>query len=246
MNRTRILGIEVDKVTRDEALARCLAFLAAEPPRTHLVVTPNAEIAWKAETDPELATVINHADLVIADGVGIVYAAKILGDPVPEKVAGVELATRLVARLSDERRGRIFLLGAKPEVVAEAARRLQATYPGITIAGYHHGYFGPGEDEAVLAAIAESRANLLFAGMGAPRQEKWLYRYRDRLGVRLALGVGGTLDVWAGAVERPPEWAVRANLEWAYRIIALGRFRRSLPPLIRFGLTVLWRRLGGG
>jgi len=243
MSRARVLALEVDKVTMQAAVERCLAFVDGDGP--HLVVTPNAEIAYAALQDPELAETLNGADLVVPDGIGVVIASRILGDPVPEKVGGVDLATNLIAALSEQGRGRIFLLGTRPEVVAEAARRLAERYPGITVAGYRDGYFAPEEEPEVVAAIRAAQADVLFVGMGSPKQEKWLRSHLHELNVKIGMGVGGTLDVWAGAARRAPDWMLRANLEWLYRIVKFGRYSRSLPPLVRFMLAVAASRVRG-
>lgn len=243
MSRSQILAIGVDKVTMQGALDLCLGFLASMEP--HLVVTPNAEIAYAAAHDPELAAILNRADLVIPDGAGVVLASRLLGDPVPQKVAGVDLATNLLHALHIRKRGRIYLLGARPEVVSEAARRISLQYPGLHIAGYRDGYFTPDEEPAVIEAIRNANVDILFAGMGAPRQERWLSKHLKELNARLAMGVGGTIDIWAGAAPRPPQWMIQANLEWLGRIVKLGRYRRSLPPLIKFVLTVAAKRMRG-
>lgn len=243
MSRVRILTIEVDRVDMREAVARCLAFL--EEDRPHLVVTPNAEITWAASKDPELSAIINGADLVVPDGIGVVFASRILGDPVPERVGGADLATALLKELDARGRGRIFLLGTRPEIVAEAARRIQAQYPGLTVAGYRDGFFRPEEEPEIVDQIRRARADVLFVALGSPKQERWLARYLPEVGVRLGMGVGGTIDVWAGAVKRAPDWMIRANLEWLYRIVRLGRVGRSVPPLVKFVLAVLRSRIAG-
>jgi N-acetylglucosaminyldiphosphoundecaprenol N-acetyl-beta-D-mannosaminyltransferase len=243
MSRTHILTINIDKVTMQQAVDRCLEFIRGDQPR--LVVTPNAEIAYAAAHDPELTTILNEADLAIPDGVGVVIASHILGDPVPEKVTGVELSTNVVAALSRQGRGRIFLLGAEPGVADEAARRLVERYPGIEVAGTQHGFFKPEDEPGMIARIREARVDCLFVGMGAPRQERWLYRHLAELNAKVSFGVGGTLNVWAGRVSRGPEWMIRANLEWLYRIVKLGRVGRSVPPLAKFMLAVTGRRLRG-
>lgn len=244
MSRIQILAIPLDKVTMAEALRLCLSWVDGPEPR--LVITPNAEIAHRAGHDPELARLIHEADLVIADGIGVVWASRILGEPVPEKVAGVDLVNGLLKALSDQGRGRVYLLGARPEVVAKSARRVGELFPGVTVAGYHHGFFGPDEEAAVVARVAEARPDVLVVGMGAPRQEKFMARYRHQLGAKVSFGAGGTIDGWAGVSPRAPEWMIRANLEWLYRIVKLGRVGRSLPPLLKFGLAVVARRLRGG
>lgn len=244
MSSVQILSVRIDRVTMAEALQRCLAFVDGDVPR--LVVTPNAEITYAAGKDPELAAAIQEADLVIPDGVGVVWASKILGSPVPEKVAGIDLTTALLEALSRRGRGRVYLLGTRPEVVAEAARRLQERFPGIQVVGYHDGFFGPDEEARIVQAVAETRPDVLVVGMGCPRQEKFLARNRSRLGAKVSIGAGGTIDGWAGVSPRAPEWAVKANVEWLYRILKLGRVSRSLPPLLKFGFAVVARRLRGG
>jgi N-acetylglucosaminyldiphosphoundecaprenol N-acetyl-beta-D-mannosaminyltransferase len=243
MSRTQILTIGIDKVTMAEAVERCLAFVHGDQPR--LVVTPNAEIAYAAAHNPELSAIINNADLVIADGIGVVLAAKLLGDPVPEKVTGVDLSTNLVAELSRQGGGRIFLLGAEPGVAAEAARRLGERFPGLTIAGHHHGFFTPEEEPAIIARIREAHVDALFVGLGSPRQERWLSRHLPELGARVSLSVGGTINIWAGVASRGPDWMIRANLEWLYRVVKFGRYGRSLPPLAKFMLAVTALRMRG-
>lgn len=243
MARTQILAIGVDKVTMVEAVDRCLQFIGSD--RSHYVVTPNAEIAYAAAHDPELARIINDADLVIPDGAGVVLASKLLGAPVPEKVAGAELSTNLLKALSAQNRGRIYLLGARPEVVGRAVERIRREFPGVTVVGYRHGFFTAAEEPAIIAEIRKSDVDVLYVGMGSPRQERWIHQHVQGLGARVALGVGGTIDWWAGAASRGPAWMIKANLEWLYRVVKLGRYGRSLPPLIKFVLAVMARRLRG-
>ncbi len=243
MSRTQILAIGVDKVTMQEAVDRCLAWMETRQP--HLVVTPNAEIAYAATHDPSLAEIINKADLVIADGAGVVLGAKILGDPVPEKVAGVNLSTNLLKAMSQRGRGRIYLLGARPESVAKAVESIRQNYPGVTLAGYHDGFFTPEEEPAILEEIRKADVDLLVVGLGSPRQERWLHEHLPRLGARVGIGAGGTIDTWAGISPRAPEWMIKANLEWLFRVVKLGRYSRSLPPLFKFALAVFARRLRG-
>lgn len=242
MSQIQVLSIGVDPVTLSEAVERCVAYMQGTEPR--LVVTPNAEIAYTASENPELAQIINGADLVIPDGAGVVLASRILGTPLPEKVAGVDLATQLLGRLAHVG-GRVYLLGTRPEIVAEAARRIGEQYPGITVAGYHDGFFTPEEEPEVIAEIRAARVDLLVVGMGSPRQERWLAQHLAALNAKVSIGLGGTIDVWAGASQRAPEWMINANLEWLFRIVKFGRYGRSLPPLIKFVWRVTARRLRG-
>lgn len=240
--RSRILGVDVDKLTLTEAVDRCLEFLAAGTP--HLVVTPNAEIVYAAQADPELAAILARADLVVPDGAGVVLASRLLGDPVPERVAGVDLADALLRQAPAGTR--VYLLGAAPDSVRAAAVRVTELYPRVTVVGYRDGFwahFQPEADQQVIQAVRAAAPQVLFCGMGAPRQEKWLDRYLAELGVPLCMGIGGGIDAWAGKAPRAPLWLRRLHLEWAYRIVRFGRYGRSLPPLAGFLWRVLRQRL---
>ena len=211
--KTEILGISFDDLTREEA-AQLGAQLLAED-RFHYVVTPNPEFILAAEKDQAFLDVLNSADLVLADGVGVVYSAKILGKPLKGRVPGIEFAADMLACLNGMG-GRLYLLGAKPGVAEEAGRRIQAQYPGIVLCGTQDGYFK--DEEAALLKVAAARPDLLFVCLGAPKQEKWMARWGRHTGARLAIGLGGALDVFAGNVERAPESWRRLGLEWAYRL----------------------------
>ena len=206
--KTEILGISFDDLTREEA-AQLGAQLLAED-RFHYVVTPNPEFILAAEKDQAFLDVLNSADLVLADGVGVVYSAKILGKPLKGRVPGIEFAADMLACLN-EMGGRLYLLGAKPGVAEEAGRRILAQYPNIVLCGTQDGYFK--DEEAALLKVAAARPDLLFVCLGAPKQEKWMARWGRHTGARLAIGLGGALDVFAGNVERAPESWRRLGLE---------------------------------
>ena len=211
--KTEILGISFDDLTREEA-AQLGAQLLAED-HFHYVVTPNPEFILAAEKDQAFLDVLNSADLVLADGVGVVYSAKILGKPLKGRVPGIEFAADMLACLNGMG-GRLYLLGAKPGVAEEAGRRILAQYPNIVLCGTQDGYFK--DEEAALLKVAAARPDLLFVCLGAPKQEKWMARWGRHTGARLAIGLGGALDVFAGNVERAPESWRRLGLEWAYRL----------------------------
>ena len=158
---------------------------------------------------------LNEADLVLADGVGVVYSAKIQGTPLKGRVPGIEFAADMLSCLN-ETGGRLYLLGAKPGVAEEAGRRILERCPNITLCGTQDGYFK--DDEAVLLKVAAARPDLLFVCLGAPKQEKWMARWGRHTGARLAIGLGGVLDVFAGNVERAPAAWQKLGLEWAYRL----------------------------
>ena len=212
--KTNILGIQFDNLTREEAKAAGAALLRS--PDFHYVVTPNPEFLLAAEKDPEFQSILNRADLVLPDGVGVVYSAKILGTPLKGRVAGFDFACDMLDVL-DEMGGRLYLLGAKPGVAEEAGSRILEAHPHIVLCGVHDGYFqDPG---AVVRAAAQAQPDLLFVCLGAPKQEKWIARFGLLTGAKLAIGLGGALDVFAGQVERAPEKWQRAGMEWAYRLM---------------------------
>ena len=212
--RTDVLGVAFDNVTMDEAVDRALAMLEEEGP--HLVVTPNPEIVQRADKDPEFAEILSGADLVLPDGVGVIYAAKILDRPLRARVPGIDFASALLKRVEGTGK-RLFLLGAAPGVAEQAAVNLRAAHPGLTVCGAHDGYFK--EDGPVADAIREARADLVFVCLGAPKQEKWIAAHGKAAGARLYIGLGGSLDVFAGKAERAPERFQKLGLEWLYRLI---------------------------
>ena len=211
--KTDILGIRFDDLTREEAAQAGAGLLRSGS--FHYVVTPNPEFILASEKDPEFRRILNEADLVLPDGIGVVYSAKILGTPLKERVPGIDFAADMLAQLN-EIGGRLFLLGAKPGVAEAAAERLQAQYPGLKIAGTHDGYFK--EDAPVVEAIRESGADCVFVCLGAPKQEKWMAKNGAATGARLLCGLGGSLDVFAGVVERAPKFWTDHGLEWFYRL----------------------------
>ena len=212
--RVDVLGVAFDNVTLDEAVDRGLELLEQEGP--HLVVTPNPEIVQRANKDPEFAEILSKADLVIPDGVGVIYAAKILGRPLKGRVPGIDFASGLMKRVAGTGR-RLFLLGAAPGVAEQAAVNLRAAHPGLVVCGAHDGYFK--EDGPVADAIRAARADIVFVCLGAPKQEKWITANGRAAGARLYIGLGGALDVFAGKVERAPERFQKLGLEWLYRLI---------------------------
>lgn len=211
--KIEILGVRFDDLTQQEAAQQGRQLL--EEDKFHYVVTPNPEFLLAAEKDPEFRRVLNAADLVLPDGIGVVYSAKILGTPLKERVPGIEFAEAMLSALNDMG-GRLYLLGAKPGVAEEAGRRICARYPALVLCGTHDGYFK--DEQAILPEIAAAKPDLLFVCLGAPKQEKWMARWGRHTGAKLAIGLGGCLDVFAGNVQRAPERWQKLGLEWAYRL----------------------------
>ncbi|MGC8877144.1 WecB/TagA/CpsF family glycosyltransferase [Thermus sp.] len=230
MERLTLLGLPLDPVDMEGALERIGAFLQGA--KTHQVVTLNPEIAVRAQEDEALKRAVLEAELVTPDGVGILWAAKrLLGVALKERVTGVDLTLALFRRFPGLR---VYLLGGKPGVAERAAR--EAERLGARVVGFHHGYFR--EEAPVVEAIRKAAPDLLLVGMGE-RQETFIHRHKPHLEARVAMGVGGTLDVLAGEARRPPLWAQRLGLEWLLRVgLDPKRWRRA-PRLFRFAYLVL-------
>jgi N-acetylglucosaminyldiphosphoundecaprenol N-acetyl-beta-D-mannosaminyltransferase len=212
--RVEVYGCRVDRVTLDEALDQIETWIASGE-RGRLGLAVNAAKLQTMRVDGGLRALAARADLVVADGVGVVWAAAALGTPLPERVPGVELCGRLLERAAS-RGWRPYLLGASRDVVHQLRARLEAS--GVNVAGAHHGYWAVLDEPSVAEAVAASGADLLFVALGSPRQEAFLLRWSAELGVPYAMGVGGSFDVLAGRVERAPDALGRAGLEWAWRM----------------------------
>ena len=235
-----VMGLKFDSMTMDEALSRAEALLRGD--KAAYVVTPNAEIAYEALHDGQLREMLNGADLMLPDGAGVVLASKLLRTPVKQKVAGVDFAAGLLGIL--ERNGQsLYLLGGKPGIGELAAQKMLEAHPQLRIAGIADGYF---QDEVpVVAKINASGADALFVCLGAPKQERFMVQHQQELHVHLMAGLGGSLDAFAGTVQRAPAWMIRLNLEWLYRLIREPkRFRRMLR-LPKYLWAVMLKRIRG-
>lgn len=234
-----ILGVPVHPVTMKDTLQLAQAFM--QEPQLHQIATVNPEFVMAAQDDGEFLEILKNADLCLADGVGLLYAARRYGRPLPERVPGSELVYHL-ARMAAEEGWRLFLLGAAPGVAEEAAAILQQRYPGLQIAGTCAGSPAIEENEAIVQRVNDGKADILYVAYGAPRQDKWIARNRHTLQtVRLAMGVGGALDFITGRSVRAPVWVQRLGLEWLHRLYREPwRWRRMLA-LPQFALRVLVR-----
>ena len=241
--RTDVLGVGFDDLTLEEAAAAGAALVEAGG--FHYAVTPNPEFLLAAKHNPAFRQALLGADLVLADGVGVVYSAKILGRPLKGKVPGIDFAQRLLAWMARHGK-RLFLLGAKPGVAELAAANLKDAHPGLIVCGTHDGYFR--EDGPVVEEIRRSGADAVFVCLGAPKQEYWMREHGLATGARLMAGLGGSLDVFAGVVERAPESWQKMGLEWLYRLMKepsrIGRMAR-LPLFLASALGERCKRKGG-
>jgi len=236
MQSRSILGIKISAADTATALATIEEFIRSGRP--HMVVTADSSAIVLARRDRELREIINSADLVTPDSVGIIWAARRFGTPLPERVSGIDMVEFLCDRAA--RSGyRVFLLGAAPGVAEVAAEKLRQCHPGLMVAGTHHGYFGPEDSASVVRKIREAKPDILFVAMGIPLQEKWIHRHLEELQVPVSMGVGGTFDVVSGRVKRAPEWLQRHGLEWIFRLANNPRKIRKCLTLPVFVLMVL-------
>ena len=219
-DKINVRGVYFDNVTMDEAFRKAVTLIETEG--FSYMVTPNSEIVQACVENPALYDVVNTADLTIPDGIGVVYASKILKTPLKEKVAGVEMAAKITEYAAKEHKKLYFFGGAKASdgkkaVWELAADALREKYPAIEIDG-RDGFFGEEETDDIIDAINQSGAQILFVCLGAPKQERFIYKNRKKFtSVRFAAGLGGTLDVLAGVADRAPEFYLKHNLEWLYR-----------------------------
>lgn len=236
MKVVRILGVPFQTSGFNETVADLTARIASGE-RTH-VVTANPEVVMLAKENQRFQEIVEQA-YVVPDGIGIVYAAKILNYPITERVTGIELLEGLMEQASRER-WKVFLLGAAPAVVKRAAEELANRYPGAQIVGTRDGYFKADEEAAIASEVARSQADLLFVALGAPKQDMWIAKHWDQLNISLAMGVGGSFDVLAGTVKRAPKIWQKLHLEWLYRLLKQpSRWKRQLS-IPRFLLAV-WK-----
>lgn len=232
-----LLGMRVSRVDRTEALELIQFFIESGHP--HHVVTADASMHVIAAGDPELREIVNRAALVTPDGTGILWAARRLGTPLREKVSGVDIAEQL-CRESARRGYSVFFYGAAPGVAESAAEAMRRRYPGARIVGTVDGYQStPEQQAALLSAIRRAKPAVLLVALGIPRQEKWIDRHREALGVPVLIGVGGTFDVFSGRVNRAPVWMQRSGLEWLYRLLQDPRKLSKVSLLPAFLLRVL-------
>ncbi|GGF87444.1 N-acetylmannosaminyltransferase [Paenibacillus albidus] len=231
-----IFGIRVSKIDMAATVDYLTEAVVTREP--HQVITANPIMVMAALNDPAYMNIMKSAELVVPDGTGVVWAAKYCNEPVVERVAGFDLLHELL-RQGERYQWRIYLLGSTPEVIQETAKRLQLQYPGVTIAGYRDGFFGPEADEEVIREIVSKQPDLLFVARGADSQEPWIGKYKTRLGIPVMMGVGGSFDIISGKSRRAPKAFQKLRLEWMYRLLKEPtRYKRMLA-LPKFVLKVV-------
>lgn len=242
MAQAHVLGCAIDGVTMEEALGRVDDVIARRGYVQHMAV--NAAKLVAAARDHRLRRAIAASELVTADGQAVVWASRLLGEPLPERVAGIDLMNALLAR-AGERGWRVYLLGAREPVLERAAQRIRERDARIQIVGRRDGYFTADDEPSVVARIAEARADLLFVGMSSPKKEYFLEAHGPALGVPFVMGVGGAFDILAGKTRRAPLFVQRLGLEWLFRLAQEPRrlFRRYAETNLRFVALVLAERV---
>lgn len=244
-DRVMILDVPLDIVDMEQAAGKLAELMRRDG--CSIIVTPNSEIVVNAGKDTELKGIISTADLIIPDGIGLVYASKLLGFPLKERVTGIDFLYRALGLLEKEQKS-VFLLGGRPQgkgalsVAETAAMRMKERFPGLRIAGIHHGYFNDEEELKIVEEINRSGADFLCVALGSPKQEKFMGRYRGELLVKAAIGVGGSLDVWAGTVKRAPKFFRDHGLEWFYRFVKQPARYKRIAALPKFMIKVLISR----
>jgi N-acetylglucosaminyldiphosphoundecaprenol N-acetyl-beta-D-mannosaminyltransferase len=244
--RADVLGCQIDRLDTEDSIARCIAAIDTRTFLAHMSI--NVAKLVTLREDSELRRIVAGCGLINADGQGVVWASRLLGDPLPERVAGIDLMLRLLAEA--ERRGyRVYILGARQSVLEQAVQRLRALHPDLVIAGYRDGYFTDDEAQGVADAIRAAKPDILLLAMSSPRKEYFLGRYCPQLGVPFAMGVGGAIDVVAGITRRAPHRWQRLGLEWLYRLLQeparmLPRYARTNSRFVAILASELARRGG--
>lgn len=239
--KLELFGLRVDNLTMEETLARIDEFIADRAVHHHVVI--NVDKIVKAHRDAELRAIINACDLVNVDGQPVLWAARLLGKRIKQRVAGIDLMQRLLAHAA-ARGYRPYFLGAKPEVVTKLVEKVRAQHPALGIAGYRNGYWTDAEEPVVARAIAEAKPDILFVAISSPKKELFLARWKAEIQAPFVMGVGGSFDVIAGMVRRAPVWMQRCGLEWLFRLIQEPRrmWRRYLVEDMKF-LGILLREM---
>lgn len=211
-----IYGINIKNTTLEQTLDNLMEILDGD--RLYTIATPNTEIAMRAKDNPHLSQLINSFDLVVADGIGLILASKYRKFPLEERVTGFDISIGLLDR-AKKKPFNLYMLGSKPGHTDLAKKNIQKKYPGVTVVGHHHGYFTHDQEQDIVEDINQSGADVIFVGLGFPKQEQFIQEYKDQLKGKIIIGNGGVIDILAGQNKRAPDIFIKLNLEWLYRLL---------------------------
>lgn len=245
MDYVNIFGVNINNITFNEASDIVKSFLKED--RLHTVITPNTEIVMAAKDHENIRNIVNSADLVIPDGIGLIYGSKIRKKPLKERVTGFDLSMELL-KIAEEDGYSLYLLGGKPGISEKAAKNIKIKFPALNIKGYHHGYFkgthlgmpGHEEEKKVIEEINKLKPDVIFLGLGFPKQELWIEENKDKINSRIIIGNGGVMDILSGNSKRAPKIFIKLNLEWLYRLLSEpSRIKRQMA-IPKFILNILF------
>jgi N-acetylglucosaminyldiphosphoundecaprenol N-acetyl-beta-D-mannosaminyltransferase len=246
--KSQILGVNFDNLTPNQAKDRFLELLsgpaAGENFKPKMVFTPNPEMVMLAQKDADFMELLNSADLVVPDGIGVVWASKFTPNKIAQRVAGIDLIMS-VFKSRKGRNARYFFLGGAPGVADDAKDAMQAEFTGLRVVDTHHGYFHADFENEVIERIAAAKADVVLVGLGMARQERWIAENASHLGAKVLMGVGGSFDVMSGNLKRAPAFFQKLGLEWLYRLLRQPSRLWRQRVLLKFAITVLFRRLRG-
>lgn len=242
-DRADVLGCPIDRLDMGQTLARIDGLIDTRGFAQHVAINAAKLVAMRG--DDQLSEIVRRCEVISADGQSVVWASRLLGDPLPSRVAGIDLMHELLAR-AEQRGYGVFILGAKPEVLDRACARILERHPRLRLVGRRDGYFAAADDAAVAEEIRAARPDILFVAISSPRKEYWLGRHGREIDVPFVMGVGGSVDVIAGVTRRAPRAFQRLGVEWLYRLAQEPRrlWRRYLVTNVRF-LSLLAREVAG-
>ncbi|RQD67394.1 MAG: glycosyltransferase [Tindallia sp. MSAO_Bac2] len=233
-----IMGVPIHPVDEGEVKRLIEDYLKSH--ETQSIMTPNPEMVMEAQKNTKLMEALKRSDLVIPDGIGLIIVSKVKKKGLMQRVTGIDTMEQIL-NVSNEKKQKVFLLGGKPGVASEAADKIRDMHKGIGIAGSHHGYFSDSETDRILKTIHNASPDVLLVGLGFPRQEIWIHDNRHRLPCKIVMGIGGSLDVYAGKVKRAPAAFQRIGLEWLYRLLKEPWRIKRMAVLPQFLWKALWK-----
>lgn len=247
MESIKIFGVKINNISFDEAVQEIKGYLKGNSLKT--VYTPNPEIVMGARDDMKLKALLNSGDMVTADGIGLIYASKIKGKPLKERVTGYDLSLKLL-EIGNDNSYSIYFLGGKEGVAKKAGENVKRDYPDINIAGYHNGYFkgshngyqDHSEEKSIIEEINAAEPDIIFVGLGFPNQEKWINANKNRIKGKVIIGNGGVMDILSGNINPAPDIYRRIGLEWLYRLVKEpARIKRQIV-IPKFMLKVIFSK----